>query len=230
MSTAAAILVAAGSGERLGFGRPKALIDLAGRPLFLHALGALATCGRVSTAVIAAPAGSEGEVEDLAAPLSGAMKIVVCRGGASRAASVQRGLAALPRGEEVVAVHDAARALVSPSLIERTIAALEPPWDAVAPALPVVDTLKRVDGERVVETVQRESLRAVQTPQVFPRSVLEAAHARLDPDDLAATDDLVAVERAGGRVRLIPGERTNLKITFPEDLAVAAALLKADGR
>src|SRR5690606_21384429 len=101
------------------------------------------------------------------------------------------------------AVHDAARPLVSPALIARAVSALEGPWDAVAPALPVVDTLKLVDGERVLETLQRDRLRAVQTPQVFPRAVLEAAHAVLDPEDPEATDDLVAVERAGGSVRLI---------------------------
>ena len=149
----------------------------------------------------------------------------VCAGGATRAASVAAGLEAGPTGE-VVAVHDAARPLVTPALVDRTVRALVDPWAAVAPGLPVVDTLKLVDpaGQQVLRTVDRRGLWAVQTPQVFARTTLQRVHSRLEDAD--ATDDLSLVERAGGRVRLVLGERRNLKVTYPEDLAIAEALLR----
>jgi 2-C-methyl-D-erythritol 4-phosphate cytidylyltransferase len=126
-------------------------------------------------------------------------------------------------------VHDAARPLVSPALVDRTIAALVDPWAAVAPGLPVVDTLKVVDAarERVVSTADRRNLWAVQTPQVFAHATLTRVHARIVAGEV--TDDLVLVEAAGGRVRVIPGERRNFKVTYPEDLAMAEALLAAGG-
>jgi 2-C-methyl-D-erythritol 4-phosphate cytidylyltransferase len=125
--------------------------------------------------------------------------------------------------------HPVYLGLVTPALVARTVQALTEPWAAVAPALPVVDTLKLADTEgRVVRTVERRGLWAVQTPQVFPRDVLVRAHARVDQAE-GATDDLVLVERAGGRVRLIEGERLNLKVTYPDDLELVAAVLAARG-
>jgi 2-C-methyl-D-erythritol 4-phosphate cytidylyltransferase len=218
-----AILVAAGSGERLGSARPKAFVELAGEPLLVHALRALAASGAVHAYVVVVPP----EEVDAAAQMASAVvaddPVRVCAGGASRDASVRHGLAACEPETDVVAVHDAARPLVSPDLVQRVIAALEPPWEAVAPALPVVDTLKLVEGERVLRTVERSGLWGVQTPQVFRLTTLALAHR--DLRESAVTDDLALVELGGGRVRVIEGERRNFKVTYPEDLAMAAALL-----
>lgn len=204
------IVVAAGRGARLGAGEPKAFWRLGGKPMYVHAVEALVRAG-VGEVVVVVPAD---RVDDVAG------KSVV--GGRTRAESVRAGLAVC--SSERVAVHDAARPLASDGLIRRVLGALCPPWSAVAPALEVADTLKRVEGERVTETVPRADLWAVQTPQVFLRDVLEAAHAGHDAD---ATDDLVLVERLGEPVRLVAGERRNFKITFPEDLEMAERLLEA---
>ncbi len=152
----------------------------------------------------------------------GGRAAVVVGGGETRAASVAAGLRALPDDVDVVAVHDAARPLVTVDLLRRCVAALDTA-DAVAPAVPVTDTVKRVGPDEVVEhTVDRAPLRAVQTPQVFHVSQLRALHAAADP---GVTDDLQLVEAADGVVRLVPGDPRNLKVTFPHDLAVAEALL-----
>jgi 2-C-methyl-D-erythritol 4-phosphate cytidylyltransferase len=227
VSSTAAVIVAAGSGERLGAGVPKALVPLAGEPLLIHAVRAFAAVEAVKTIVIVAGLDHLDAVR-AALPADLADRVdACCAGGRTRAESVDRGLQSLPAGADVVAVHDAARPLVSSELIARAVAALEPGWDAVAPAMPVVDTLKLADGERVVRTVDRRGLFGVQTPQVFGRITIERLHADHDPAAAEATDDLVLVEEAGGQVRLIPGELTNLKVTYPDDLRLAEALLAA---
>ena len=225
--TVAAVVVAAGSGERLGAGRPKALVPLAGEPMVVHAVRALWSAATVDDVVVVA--GGE-HCEEIAALLAAAGLDVaaVCAGGGTRQESVDRGLAACPRDADVVAVHDAARPLVSPALVDATVRALVDSWAAVAPGLPVVDTLKLVDpaqSDRVVRTQDRRHLWAVQTPQVFARGTLQQVHARLR--GTAVTDDLGLVEAAGGRVRLVPGERANFKVTYPEDLVLAEALFAA---
>ncbi len=213
---AGAVLVAAGSGERLGRG-PKAFVPLCGRPLLSYALAALRASRAVGLiVVVVAPA----DVDVASALLAPGERVVA--GGALRTASVAAGLAALPAGPSVIAVHDAARPLASAALIDATIAALVPPWAAVAPGLPVVDPLKHVASGRVQRTVDRDGLWAVQTPQVFQRATLERVHSGAPS---AVTDDLALVEAEGGAVRLIPGERAALKITYPEDLALVEALL-----
>jgi 2-C-methyl-D-erythritol 4-phosphate cytidylyltransferase len=203
------IVVAAGRGERLGGAQPKAFQQLAGRAMYLHAVDALVQAG-VDEVVVVVPPERLSEAIGQAVP-----------GGATRAESVRAGLATC-RGARV-AVHDAARPLATADLVRRTIAALEEPWAAVAPGLPVADTLKLVDGEAVSRTVPRAGLWAVQTPQVFWREALVTAHGDGETD---ATDDLELVERTGRPVRLIRGERRNFKVTFPEDLELAEHLLE----
>ncbi len=227
---AAAILVAAGSGERLGAGGPKAFVELGGEPMLRHAVRAFVASGAVEDLVVVVGPAEVERARELIADLVGPVGLAVCAGGATRTASVDGGLSSLPPRARVVAVHDVARPLISPELIVRTIEALVEPWAATAPGLPVVDTLKLVDGERVIRTVDRRAMVGVQTPQVLSRLTLEQVHSRLDAAGRAsgATDDLVLVEEAGGRVRLVPGEQRNLKITYPEDLALAEALLAAD--
>ena len=194
---------------------------MGGRPLLGHAAAAFAAADSIDRIVVVVPQG----FQDVArSALDDDVVIVV--GGATRQESVSAGLAACDPEVRLVAVHDAARPLVTPALIDRTVAALTPPWDAVAPAVPEVDTLKVVDSRMaVLRTVDRTGVWGVQTPQVCSRATLERVHARVATPADAATDDLSLVERAGGRVRLIEGERSNFKITSAEDLAFAAALL-----
>ena len=211
-----ALIVAAGSGERLGAGRPKALVRLAGRPLVQWSIDALREVAGLERIVLALPAGA-------AAP----PVVVAVEGGAVRSESVRRALAAAGDGDPVV-VHDAARPLVTAELVERAIAALEGDRDADAAiaALPVTDTVKRVDGAGAVsETLERSELWAVQTPQVFRRAALERA-LQVPAEELArATDDAWLIERAGGRVIVVPASAENLKVTTPFDLRVAELLL-----
>jgi 2-C-methyl-D-erythritol 4-phosphate cytidylyltransferase len=213
-----AIVAAGGRGERLGAATPKALVVLGGEPLVVHACRALREAN-VAEIVVAAPAES---VDEVAALVRDAH---VVAGGATRTASVRRALAALSPDVDIVLVHDAARALAPASLVERVVAAVTDGADAVVPVVAVADTIKQIDETgAVVRTVDREMLRAVQTPQGFRRSVLAAAHdaAGADAD---ASDDAGLVERDGGRVVTVPGSADALKVTTPSDLQVAEMLL-----
>lgn len=231
MSRTTAIVVAAGSGTRLRAGTggrngtPKGLALLAGEPLVVHVVRALCAASMIDDVIVVA---GVSDLDQASAVLrrAGLTTTTMCAGGATRGDSVRAGLAACPLATRIVAVHDAARPLISPELVDATVAALAQPWSAVAPGLPVVDTLKLLEDatQRVVRTVDRRGLWAVQTPQVFPRDVLERAHQGLR-GTAQPTDDLVLVEQAGGRVQVIPGDRRNFKITYPEDLAMAEALL-----
>ncbi|MFR9776655.1 2-C-methyl-D-erythritol 4-phosphate cytidylyltransferase [Micromonospora sp. MS34] len=216
----AVLVPAAGAGVRLGPGAPKALRPLAGEPLLVHAVRRIAAAPSVRVIVVAAPAADAESVRELLAPVA---PVTVVPGGAERQASVAAALAAVPPGPEIVLVHDAARALTPPELIESVAGAVRSGHGAVIPVLPVVDTIKEVDtGERVLGTVDRAALRAVQTPQGFRRSVLAAAHhAAGDP----LTDDAGLVEKQGVPVVCVPGSELALKITRPFDLTLAEHLL-----
>jgi 2-C-methyl-D-erythritol 4-phosphate cytidylyltransferase len=205
-----ALLVAAGSGERLGHGRPKALVEVAGRTLLDWSLAALRAAG-IDQVVVALPEGAQ-------APPG----CIAVRGGATRSASVRAALAAAPPGD--VVVHDAARPLAEPELFARAIEALQEADCAIA-AAPVTDTIKQAADGVVTATLDRKRLWAVQTPQAFRRDALERA---LDvPADVLAqaTDDAWLVERAGGSVRIVESSAANFKITTPHDLRVAELLL-----
>ena len=205
------IVPAAGSGERLGAPGPKAFALCGGRPLLdwsLEALGAV--CDRV---VVAVPPGYEEPPDRVS-------------GGASRSESVRLALSAAPEAE-VAVVHDAARPLVTPELVERCIDALSG-WDGVVAAAPVPDTIKEADADgRVVRTLERASLWAIQTPQVFRADALRRALAVPDEMLAAATDDASLVEAAGGAVRVLEAPADNLKVTRAIDLELAEALLRA---
>jgi 2-C-methyl-D-erythritol 4-phosphate cytidylyltransferase len=205
------IVPAGGSGERLGADRPKAFVVLAGKTLLERSVEALRpVCDRV---VVAAPPGEE-EGEDRVP------------GGPSRSASVRNALAAAPEAE-IAVVHDAARPLVTPELVERCLAALTDGVDGAIAAAPVSDTVKEASPDgRVVRTLDRAALWAVQTPQVFRAHVLRRA---LDVDDetlAAATDDAALVEAAGGTVRIVEAPPENIKVTREADLKLAEALLR----
>jgi 2-C-methyl-D-erythritol 4-phosphate cytidylyltransferase len=216
----AVLVPAAGLGVRLGPGGPKALRLLAGEPLLVHAVRRLAQAPSVGCIVVAAPPPDVAFVESLLAPV---FDVIVVPGGDTRQASVAAALAAVPDGYDIVLVHDAARALTPPELVESVAAAVRGGHGAVIPVLPVVDTIKRVSASGVVlDTVDRSSLRAVQTPQGFRREVLAKAHAAALDEH---TDDAGMAEKLGEAVFTVPGSEAALKITRPFDLAVAELLL-----
>ena len=208
-----AIVVAGGSGSRFGDSLPKQFQDLGGLRVIDWALAA---AGAACDGVVAVLPESY-----LHATLP--IGIVTVAGGASRSESVRAGLAAVPTDTAVVVVHDAARPLAEPALFERVIAAVRAGADGAVPGVPVPDTIKRVDpsGERVLETLERAALRAVQTPQAFAADVLRRAHA----GGGEATDDAALVEAAGATVVVVDGDPANLKVTGPDDLARAEMLL-----
>jgi 2-C-methyl-D-erythritol 4-phosphate cytidylyltransferase len=216
-----ALIVAAGSGERLRAGVPKALVALGGQSMLQRCVDAIAAVPAVAHIVAALP-------EGVSAPPG----VRGVRGGAVRSESVRLALDACPQGDPVL-VHDAARPLVTGELVERVLAALQRDADADAAiaAVPVTDTIKRADtSARVVsETLPRGELWAVQTPQVFRRAALESALA-VPAEVLAqATDDAWLIERAGGRVLVVPSSERNIKVTTPLDLQLAELLLQARG-
>ncbi len=218
----AVIVPAAGRGERLGPGAPKALRTLAGQPILLHAVRNLATARDIDMIVVAVP---EDSVEESRALLAGIeLPLVIVSGGETRQDSVARALLALPPEVDVVLVHDAARPLVPAEVVDRVAAAVRAGAPAVIPTLGVVDTIKEVDADGVVQaTLDRSRLHAVQTPQGFVRDVLQTAHAASDGAD--ATDDAGMVERMGVKVHVVPGHEEAFKITRPLDLVLAEAIL-----
>jgi 2-C-methyl-D-erythritol 4-phosphate cytidylyltransferase len=214
--TAVALLVAAGRGERLGSQGPKAFVACAGRPLLEWSVAALQACADVERIVVAlppgviAPPGTEG-----------------VQGGEQRSQSVRAALRHAGDAD-VVVVHDAARPLLTPQLVQDcldTLAAED--CDAAIAATPVADTIKEAEGEVVVRTLDRSRLWVVQTPQVFRRDLLERALAAPPQVVAAATDDASLVERLGGEVRLVTAPRENLKVTTSDDLRLAELLLRA---
>ncbi|MET8625670.1 2-C-methyl-D-erythritol 4-phosphate cytidylyltransferase [Kitasatospora sp. NPDC004669] len=229
---------AAGRGERLGPGAPKALRELGGVPLLVHAVRALARSRAVGLVVVAAPADGVAEVVALldSHGLDG-KDIRVVAGGATRQESVRLGLDAIPEDVEIVLVHDAARPLVPVEVVDAVAAAVRAGAEAVVPAVPLADTVKRVEPnpgrpEPVVDTPERATLRAVQTPQGFDRATLVEVHAKAlaeeaagGADAPAVTDDAGLVERYGGRVVVVPGHEEAFKVTRPLDLVLAEAVL-----
>ena len=236
----AAVLTAAGTGSRLGRDVPKALVELAGAPLLVHAARRLVGSAEIDMLVVTVPRDSVDEVRALLLAAELGVRVEVVPGGVSRQASVAAGLAVLPPSVRVVLVHDAARALVPPSLVARVARAVRAGHPAVVPGLPVTDTIKRIgltpggaaagdDGAPVVATVNRDRLRAVQTPQGFDRDLIDRAHnaglVRAATESTSATDDAALVEAIGGAVWLVAGDEDAFKITTPRDLALAELLL-----
>jgi 2-C-methyl-D-erythritol 4-phosphate cytidylyltransferase len=216
-----AVLVAAGRGERLGDDRPKAFAALGELPLLAEPLRRLDQSEFVDAVVVVAPPGWE-EPAILLAEELGASKVSACvPGGETRADSVRAGVAEVPDEAAAILVHDAARPLLRDDVIERVLAALSEGFDGAVPALPVSDTVKRVDGGIVVETVDRTALVAAQTPQGFVASVLRAAIENGDGPDCASL-----VERHGGRVKIVPGDERLLKVTTRADLERVAGWLE----
>jgi len=219
------VVVAAGSGTRLGAGGPKAFVGIDRHSILRHALDGVFSAA-VAQVVIVAPPGREGDArtEALAAAGDRADLVTVVTGGATRQESVAAGLAALWGDVEVVLVHDAARALTPPEVFSRVIAAIDAGADGAIPVLPVIDTIKRVTGGEIVAAVDRSELAAAQTPQGFRRDVLDAAYAGATDD---FTDDAAVVAAAGHAVSAVPGHPLAFKITTPADLDRARHLVAA---
>ena len=217
-----AILVAAGRGELLGSDQPKAFARLGELPLLAEPLRRLDESEWVDAVVLVAPPGWE-EPAILLAEELGCSKVRACvPGGETRAASVRAGVAEVPEDAAVVLVHDAARPLLPDEVIERVIAPLAEGWDGAVPGLPVSDTVKRVDADGgIVETIDRDGLWAVQTPQAFTTDTLR----RAVTGGGEATDCAGLVEARGGRVKVVPGDPRLLKVTTADDLARVASWL-----
>jgi 2-C-methyl-D-erythritol 4-phosphate cytidylyltransferase len=233
------VVAAAGIGRRLGDQGAKALVPLAGRSLLAHAVEAMEANRCVTAVVVVAHPDALGATAKLLADEGFAKVVAVVAGGPTRQASVAAGLAAMPPGPTFLAVHDAARPLPGPGSVDRLLEVLNaarsgPPSGSpeplrpagVVPGVPVVDTVRRVDGDqRSRGIVDRDQLRAVQTPQLFVREALEAAHRRARLDGVEASDEAALVELAGHPVLVVPGSHENLKVTTALDLLVAEALL-----
>lgn len=227
------VVVAAGSGTRLGAGLPKAFARLAGRPLLRHALDrvdrfrtAVGPPGAVALVVVIPPAMATGFADRYRSDLALGDDVAVVAGGTERGDSVLIGLRALPADVEIVLVHDAARCLTPPAVFDRVSRAVAAGASAAIPGIAVVDTIKQIDSRgSVTSTPDRATLRSIQTPQAFRRDVLVRAHAE---HGSLASDDAGLVERLGLEVRVVEGAPEAFKITTPEDLARAERVLLAD--
>jgi 2-C-methyl-D-erythritol 4-phosphate cytidylyltransferase len=216
-----AVIAAAGSGERLGADRPKAFARLGDLPLLAESVSRLDASDWVEGIVVAAPPGWE-EPAILLSEEVGAGKVTACvTGGSTRADSVRAALAEVPAEAAVVVVHDAARPLLAEDVLERVLLALNEGWDGAVPGLPVPDTVKRVENGAVVETLAREDLYVIQTPQAFSADVLREALSGSEE----AGDCSALVEAKGYRVRVVEGDQRLLKITSPADLELVRTWL-----
>ena len=226
---ACAVVVAGGSGSRFGDPRGKQYVDLCGQPLLAWALQAFDAVPAVSQLVVVVPAGQEERtLRDVVEPCGLATPVVCVTGGATRQASVRAGLAAVPDDCVYVAIHDGARPLVTPAAIERALAACAQGADCALLAAPVADTLKRADAQgNVQQTVDRAQLWAAQTPQVMRTQLARSLHERAAEQGLDVTDDAALAEAFGHRVQVVDGGGSNLKVTVPDDLPLAAAVLRA---
>ena len=223
--TARLLLAAAGTGTRLGAERPKALVDIAGRPLLVWTLSRFHSMGLAAGAVVLA---TPGAIPDFQAAIDAAgidTKIHLVEGGAERQLSVRNGLAAMPDDTEIVLIHDAARPFVSETAVRGAIdAAVE--CGASTVALPAIDTILQADSTSYLEsTPRRETMWMCQTPQVFRKGVITDAHDRAQADALMLTDDATLVRHYGNPVKLIPGDALNFKITTPADIAFAETVI-----
>ncbi len=224
-----AVIVAGGTGERFGDPRGKQFVELCGLPLMCWSLAAFDRAPSVARIVVVCAQDRVAEVEkDVLSRIALSKPVSLAPSGATRQASVLSGLSAAPRDLALVAIHDAARPLVEPEQIERVLAAVRVDGQVAGAILAArtVDTLKLVEGNTIIATPDRSFYWSAQTPQAFRRRVLLAAHKAAARDEYEGTDDASLVERMGGRVVVVEGTRDNIKVTLPEDLAIAEAALE----
>ena len=219
-----AVIVAAGSASRMG-GIDKVMAPLGGEPMIVHTVRAFQNCDAIREIVIVTREDLLVPIMSLCHDFSKVQAVIV--GGDSRQASVARGIRALSEKAKLVAVQDGARPLITCQVIDRTVRAAHT-YGAAAPAIPVKDTVKVVTGGVVSQTPDRNTLRAVQTPQVFDLDLLKGALKQAEKDGAAITDDCSAVERLGMSVRIVEGDERNIKVTTPLDLKIAVLLLEEE--
>ncbi len=217
-----AVIVAAGSASRMG-GIDKVMAPLQDEPMIVHTVRAFENCDVIKEIVVVTR-------QDLILPITGLCKnfkkvTAVVAGGADRPDSVQQGLNALSKKVKLAAIQDGARPLITPQVIDRTVRAAHS-YGAAAPAVPVKDTIKVVQGGIVTDTPDRKTLQAVQTPQVFDIDLLRGALKKAKEDNAEITDDCSAVERMGMSVKIVEGDERNIKVTTPMDLKIAQLLME----
>ena len=222
LKTCGAVIVAAGNASRMG-GIDKVMAPIQNEPMIRRTVRTFQECDAVSEIVIVTREDLIGSITDLCAGYDKVTTVV--KGGNSRQESVELGLAALSKKIKLAAIHDGARPLTTYELIDRAIRAANT-YGAAAPAIPVKDTIKTVEGGLVVNTPDRSKLRAVQTPQVFDIDLLKGALAKAKQDKAEVTDDCSAVERMGMKVKIVEGDERNIKVTTPMDLKIAEMLLE----
>ena len=216
----ALVVVAAGQGQRLGAGKPKAFVDLVGRPLLTHAIESIIALPDLAQLILAVPESHLVESAQTGAELIGDLpiKFEVVLGGETRQASIANALAELCEESQIVLVHDAARALAPTSLFTSVAASVRATGTSSLPVMRVVDTIKRIEGDTILETVDREVLRSAQTPQGFVAAELRAAYASAEAE---FTDDAALMQAAGHKILAVDGDERAFKITTPADLAAA---------
>lgn len=226
----AVVVVAGGVGERFGLPGGKQLAHVAGHPVLWWSARGCANARGVTSVVLVCPAGRS---DEYLAAVDGAVPqdvpIAVAESGETRQESVSAGLAIVSEDSDLVAIHDGARPLVSPALLDSLAAQIErrPELDGAVAGHPSIDTLKKVDGDLITETPDRASYWQVQTPQVFRRAAILRAHRQALASGFEGTDDAALVEHDGGRVAVVVGPRDNIKVTLPEDIAFVEAALSA---
>ena len=219
------LIVAGGRGARMGSEQPKQFLSLAGRPILMHTIEAFDRWDNTSELLLVLPADQRDTWQQLCEAHAFRRPHRVVSGGATRFHSVLNGLRALPTTSGLIAVHDGVRPLVSPSVIAACFATAEA-YGAAIPVLPMIESVRQVDADGRSHPIDREQLRIVQTPQVFRADILRAAYLR--PYDPRFTDDASVVEASGVPIHLVPGNRENIKLTTPMDLALAEVLMKGE--
>jgi len=221
-----AIIAAAGSGSRMASDRPKQFLQLAGKPIIFHTLAPFEECGNIHEVIVVLPAEESAGFLSMAGKFGLRKLTKVVPGGATRADSVKRGLQSIRSATAgIVAVHDGVRPFVTVEEIERTIAAATETGAAILVA-PAIDTIKEVDSDKVVRTVDRKKLRRALTPQCFRYDLLRKAYENVDVNDPSLTDESSLIERLGEPVMVVEGSARNMKITTPRDLVLAEAILR----
>lgn len=224
-----AVIAAGGSGRRLGSPGPKFEVPLLGRPMVSYSLEVFQACPSIGAIVLVVPAERVRAWGVSVLAEAGITKAVATvAGGPTRQESVRLGLAAVGDGAGIVAVHDAARPMVTPGLVDR-VCAIGDGLAGQVPVVPLTDTVKRVEDGRVERTLDRSDICSVQTPQAFDLAVLLAAHSSALEEGFEGTDDASLVERAGGTVGTVRGSRENIKVTYPEEMVLATAILESRG-
>jgi 2-C-methyl-D-erythritol 4-phosphate cytidylyltransferase len=218
-----ALIAAAGIGKRMG-DQGKQYLLLKGKPMLAYTLLAFQNCSAIQRIIIVANKEDLNRCQDLVSQYEISKVFRIVEGGKERQDSVYNGLQVLPEGTKVIAVHDGARPLIFPDLIESSLSRLKG-WDGVVVGVPTKDTLKLVKGEKVIETLNRQGVWQIQSPQVFFVDLLIKAYQEAHKEGFYGTDDAVLMERMGYKIRIIMGSYENIKITTPEDVVVAEAIL-----